>query len=369
MAIDRVPFFSFSLAPQNLKDEWHQAISQIIDQGQFIGGGAVADFEASWAMTIGTTYAVGVGNGLDGLVLALKALKIGPGHSVAVPAHTFIATWNAVKIVGANPVGVDIDNKGLLNLDLLETLRNIDCVIPVHMHGLMVNMFRVSDWANDAKVSVIEDASQSHLAKLGDKYSGSFGDIGVFSLYPSKNLGAIGDAGVLTTNNIELANSIRSLSNYGSDIHDKYRHVTFGGNSRLDTIQAAILNVNLKYLEVWTKHRQMLAKLYIDNLTPNNEFQLLHTDAQTSVWHHFPILCKDRSKLAAYLMNNGISTQIHYPNLAATEYNMFSQTSKEHYPSASSFSNSVLSLPISQWHSPSDIEFVVNVLNTFEEER
>lgn len=365
---NRVPFFSFDLAPETLKDEWRHAISLVISNGQFIGGELVSTFETSWAKTIGTKYAIGVGNGLDGLVIALKALNIGPGNSVALPVHTFIATWNAVKLAGANPIAVDVDEKGLLNLDLLESLNDIDCVIPVHMHGLMVNMERLNNWANRTGVSVIEDASQSHLAKIGDNYAGSFGDIGVFSLYPSKNLGAIGDAGIISTNDHTLANSIRSYSNYGSDIQEKYRHVSFGTNSRLDTIQAAVLQVNLKYLESWIEHRKMLAGIYLDKLMPSNKFVLLHNDTQSSVWHHFPILCSNRDKLRTYLLSCGIHTEIHYPNLAATEYNEIIGNPTTEYLTGLKIAKSILSLPISQWHSTSDIEYVIEMLNGFSSE-
>jgi len=360
-----VSFFSFSDAPSNLKQEWVESIAHVINSGRFVGGELVLEFEKMWAQMIGANFAVGVGNGLDGLVLALRALGVSPGDLVAVPSHTFIATWNAVKLVGATPIGVDVDQRGLIDLEKLESLSNITCVIPVHMHGAMVDMVRLNRWANKMEVSVVEDASQAHLAKCELGYSGTLSDVGVFSLYPTKNLGALGDAGIITTSNEAIATFIRSNANYGASKDDKYLHNTFGVNSRLDSIQAATLLVNLKYLESWTKHRIGLAEIYLSRVKENDKVKFLHDQAEFSVWHHFPIICSQRSKLTAFLLEHGIATEIHYPNLAAREYERITGEIQGNYPVGEHLADSILSLPISQWHTAEEIEYVADVVNIF----
>jgi len=361
----RVSFFSYTDAPTALRQEWVQSIARVIDSGRFVGGDLVLEFEKSWAEMLGVNFAVGVGNGLDGLVLALRALGVGPRDLVAVPSHTFIATWNAVKLVGATPVGVDVDQRGLIDLEKLESLSNIKCVIPVHMHGAMVDMARLNLWAKKANVKVVEDASQSHLAKCDLGYSGTLSDVGVFSLYPTKNLGALGDAGVITTSNETIAASIRSNANYGASQSDKYLHNSFGVNSRLDSIQAATLLINLKYLKSWTKHRIMLAEIYLNNIKENDKVKFLHHEAGSSVWHHFPVICSQRTELSAYLLQHGITTEIHYPNLAAREYERITGETQEDYLVGEFLSDSILSLPISQWHDVDEIEYVAHVVNAF----
>jgi dTDP-4-amino-4,6-dideoxygalactose transaminase len=361
----KVAFFSYTDAPSGIKQEWVQSISDAIDSGRFIGGDLVLEFEESWAKMLGVNFAVGVGNGLDGLILALRALEIGPGDLVAVPSHTFIATWNAVKLVGATPVGVDVNQQGLIDLEKLESLTNISCVIPVHMHGAMVDMARLNRWAAKTGTKIVEDASQAHLARCDLGYSGTLSDVGVFSLYPTKNLGALGDAGVITTSNETIASSIRSYANYGASQGDKYLHNSFGVNSRLDSIQAAALLVNLKYLESWKKHRIKLAEIYLNKIQANNRVTFLHADASTSVWHHFPVVCPKRAELSAYLLENGISTEIHYPNLAAREYEEITGEPIGDYPIGDYLADSILSLPISQWHSVEEIEYVAHIVNEF----
>ena len=255
-----IPFFSFAQAPQELKTEWLCAISDVVKSGNFINGHYVNKFEKEWALAVGSKFAIGVSNGLDGLVLALTALGIGKGDLVAVPAHTFFATWIAVLRTGATPVGIDVDGNGLLDLEILFSLKmKIKAVIPVHMHGAMVNMLKLCSWAKAQGVFVVEDASQSHQAQIDEKFSGNWGDVGVFSLYPSKNFGALGDAGVIVTSNETIAITIRKLANYGSDVANKYKHQLVGYNNRLDSIQAAILSVNLKYLKEWNNTRINLA--------------------------------------------------------------------------------------------------------------
>jgi dTDP-4-amino-4,6-dideoxygalactose transaminase len=360
----KVPFVEFSQIPEQTKDAWKQSASEVIDTGYFVGGQKVSQFEKEWAKAIGVDFAVGVGNGLDGLVIALKAVGVVKGDLVAVPSHTFIATWNAVLLIGATPVGIDVDRFGLMNLDELESFpKELKAVIPVHMHGMMVDMQRLQFWARENRVKVIEDASQAHLAKLAGKYAGNWSDIGVFSLYPSKNLGALGDAGVTTTNSPQYADAIRSYANYGASTHDKYLHESFGVNSRLDSMQAAFLSINLTNLSEWNDRRQALAVLYMNHLEASKNLRLLNSGEVDSVWHHFPVLTHERDLIQAELRKAEIQTEIHYPNLAALEYQRITNGEQLSFPVGEELANTILSLPISPWHTDDQILYVCKELN------
>jgi dTDP-4-amino-4,6-dideoxygalactose transaminase len=364
--MSEIPFFSLNKVPDSLKSEWLTVISQVIEGGQFIGGPQVKKFEENWAAHVGIKHAIGVGNGLDGLVIALRALGISSGDTVAVPAHTFIATWNAVKLVGATPVGVDVDDLGLIDLDILESMEiDVNCVIPVHMHGAMVDMHRLSTWAKKKQILLIEDASQAHMGTITGLTAGQASDIGVFSLYPTKNLGALGDAGIVVTDDEDLASKVRSIANYGASPDDKYLHETFGVNSRLDPIQAAILNVNLGNLDKWNLRRKEIAQLYISNVKEYSSLKIMNKILQSSVWHHFPIVSNERDQLLHYLRSNGISCEIHYPRTAAEEYFEITGLTKIDFPNAQNLAAKILSLPISPWHSNDEIFEVCDVVNDF----
>lgn len=365
----KVPFFSFELVPSDHKNQWKNAIARAIDAGRFVGGDLVSEFEHNWGLAINAKYSIGVGNGFDGLVIALKALGVGPGDRVAVPAHTFIATWNAVSAVGATPVGVDVDNSGLLDLNELKKISNLKCVIPVHMHGAMVDMAKLTDWTSVNSIRVIEDASQAHFAKSQYGYAGTLGDIGVFSMYPTKNLGALGDAGIVVTDNVSIEKFIRTFANYGASREDKYFHNVFGVNSRLDTIQAAVLLVNLTKSQSWTEHRKHLAKIYLENIKNNDSVRFMYSNPEISVWHHFPILTDRRSLLIEHLQQNNIGSEIHYPNLAGHEFSRMMGQNSVNYPIGESISKSILSLPISQWHTEADILYVSEVVNEFSQKK
>jgi dTDP-4-amino-4,6-dideoxygalactose transaminase len=362
----RVPFFDLKLVPETVKNQWRADFDRVIRSGRFIGGDELKKFERAWSEKIGVSYSVGVGNGLDGIVIALKALGIKDGQKVAVPAHTFIATWNAVHLAGGSPVGVDVDHRGLMDLDSLEQMREVpQFVIPVHMHGMSVDMPRLMKWARANDCRVIEDASQAHLARSGGQMVGSTSDVGVFSLYPSKNLGALGDGGVVSTNSEETYSKIRRYQNYGSDNADKYSHTTLGVNSRLDSIQAAFLTTNLSHLEDWNSKRRNLARVYLNGLSKQRRLRVLNTQLDDSVWHHFPILVKDRLHLITHLNNLGIGTEIHYPNLASNEFSRIMGVTHVHFENAETISREILSLPISPWHTKDQIEYVVESINSF----
>lgn len=358
-----IPFFSFKKIDESLISEWKLAISKVINQGHFIGGEEVELFETEWAKLIGTTHAVGVGNGLDGLVIALKVLGIGKGKSVAVPAHTFIASWLAIDLAGATPIGIDVDENGLLDINQLFSMSVIpDAVMPVHLHGAMVDMPKLLHWAKANNVKVIEDASQSHLGNFKSIGAGSLGDAAVFSLYPTKNLGAIGDAGIVNFQSKEYSEIAKSIRSYGSETGNKYSHKILGVNSRLDSIQASVLRVNLNYLSEWNAHRKFLGKIYSEKLDP--EFRILQSEELNSVRHHFPILVDNPISVRSYLSEFGIGTERHYPEVAANTYAKLHGVAKKKYKSAEMIADQVISLPISQWHSSSEIEIVCETLNS-----
>ena len=308
-------------------------------------------------------HVIGVGNGYDALFAALKVLNIGKGDLVAVPNHTFIATWLAVNAVGATPVGIDCDESGLIDLDKLEGfIGELSVVIPVHMHGQMVDMPRLMKWANLKKIKVIEDCAQAHGAEIHGKKAGSWGDFGAFSFYPTKNLGAAGDAGALVTNSSQLADEARSFINYGSIFGKKYEYSKIGVNSRLDPIQAKILSVNLPYLNEWNLHRRRIAEIYstfFSNIGIRN-FKI----KENSVFHHFIVFSEQRDNSRKLLNDSGIKTAMHYPELASETYSKLIGTALKPISSLTrKFAHNGISLPISQWHKISDINHVTEEIS------
>lgn len=358
-----VEYFSYAYVNDQLRQDWLEAISKIVTSGVFIGGKEVDLFEENFSKVIGIGHAIGVSNGFDGLELALRALGIGPGDHVAVPAHTFIATWNAVIACGAIPVGIDVGIDAQIDLenltDVLKT-KDIACVVPVHMHGHMVDMESLQKVCNSFDVSIVEDASQSHLAFRRGISAGTASDVGVFSLYPTKNLGALGDAGVVVTKNENVAERVRKLSNYGSKRREKYIHSELGFNRRLDPLQAAVLNVNIRYLREWNSIRAAHAAEYSSAMNELGIHYLVGHEG--SVWHHFCIFVDERDQVRDFLQKNGVSTEVHYPRVAAHEVESFSGITHGNYPIATEISKTILSLPISQFHSKEMVHKVISVL-------
>jgi dTDP-4-amino-4,6-dideoxygalactose transaminase len=361
--MDEIPFFTFGQAPNGLKRSWVKAIRSTIESGIFINGPEVTSFENKFAREIKSNFAIGTSNGFDGLVVALQALGIGAGSRVAVPAHTFIATWTAVLAAGATPVGVDVDENGLLDLLAFRHVApKVDAVIPVHLHGAMVNMREIQEIAKQFGIKVIEDASQAHFAENVDGYAGTQSDVGVFSLYPTKNLGALGDAGIITTQNPELDTRIRSLINYGSEANNKYEYERIGSNKRLDEIQASVLLVNLKQVKDWNNRRVDLAKIYFDQLQ-GLPIEFMHKDTD-SIFHHYCIQLENRDQIRMKLKQAGVGTEIHYPNTAALQISKLTGTTKGEFPNAEKLASRILSLPISPWHTEKQIYKVTEIIKT-----
>ena len=360
--MNKVEFFSFHDAPHSLRDEWNAAILEVLDSGQFIGGPFVNRFESEWAKYLGANHAIGVGNGYDAIVVALRVLGVGPGDLVAVPSHTFIATWLAVDAVGATPIGIDCNQFGLMDLEELETRSlNFAAVIPVHMHGQMVDMPRLMIWAKKNNAKIVEDCAQAHGARINGKLAGTWGDFGAFSFYPTKNLGAIGDAGSLVTTDESLASKARSFVNYGSVPGNKYQYQFHGINSRLDPLQAAVLRINLRYLDSWNSRRKQIAHMYIDSFKESGmNFLPIERD---SVFHHFVLFSENRDVTRMLLETAGIKTEIHYPESAERSFSKFQDNmSSEPSTNAANLARTTLSIPISPWMSDLAVHTVIDAI-------
>ena len=362
--VSGVPYFSFLGAPSHLREEWLQKFKTVIDHGVFIKGPEVEIFESRWASMLRTEFAIGVSNGQDGLILALRSIGVKAFDKVVVPAHSFIATHNAIISIGAIPISVDVNHHGLIDANKLDEIQEeVTAVIVVHLHGQVCDMDAIVSWASKRQIKVVEDASQAHLATLKGKAVGTIGDVGVFSLYPTKNLGALGDAGVVVTDSEAISTKIRTLSNYGNSQGNKYKHEAFGLNNRLDEIQAAVLNVNLKYLESWNNRRAEISNQYFEGLRDSG-LEFLQAQKSDNVWHHFCVLHPERDRLQRELGLQGIGTEIHYPRLAAVECQSFSEAKGDNYPMAEKIARQTISLPMSQWHSSAQIDFVIEKLKS-----
>ncbi|MGC3940420.1 DegT/DnrJ/EryC1/StrS family aminotransferase [Roseobacter sp. EG26] len=307
-----VPFLDLKAGYLELKPDIDAAVARVLDSGWYILGPEVETFEKSYATFCGAAHCVGVANGLDALILALRALDIGPGHEVIVPANTFIATWLAVSAVGAVPVPVE-PTLLTYNIDPARIEAAITgrtrAIIPVHLYGQPADIGTILQMAQKRGLAVIEDAAQAHGAGYKETRIGMHGDAVCWSFYPGKNLGAMGDGGAVTTNRTDVADRIRTLRNYGS--REKYVNEEQGPNSRLDPIQAAILGVKLNHLDTWTARRRGIAQYYLDNLSG---VTLPHVPNWANpVWHLFVIRHPQRDTLMSKLAEKGINAMIHYP--------------------------------------------------------
>lgn len=310
-----VPFFDLSKQNKKLEKEYVNAFKAVLVSSEFILGSETKKFEEAFASYIGTKYAVGVNSGLDALSLSLRALGVGPGDEVIVPANSFIATALAVSAVGATPVFVDCDTDYLL-MDLEGLRRAISpktkAVMPVHLYGQPVDMEALGKICAELGIPIIEDACQAHGSKIGDRRAGSFGEAGCFSFYPGKNLGAFGDGGIVTTNNPDLCEKLRLYRNYGSIV--KYDHRVPGLNTRLDNLQAAILNVKLPHLDEWNQKRRALAERYRKRLSRIKGLDIPKSrEGAYHVFHLYVVRTDRREELKKFLAERGIGTSIHYP--------------------------------------------------------
>jgi dTDP-4-amino-4,6-dideoxygalactose transaminase len=341
------------------------AFERVQQSGWYILGHEVAAFENEFAAYCGAEFCVGVANGLDALVLSLKALKLENGAEVIVPSNTYIATVLAIVQAGLKPVVAEPDlhtyNISPDNIRRAITT-NTKAIMPVHLYGKCCDMASIMQIAQDHNLFVIEDAAQAHGAKQGVKKAGSFGHLAAFSFYPTKNLGALGDAGAVTTSDPELASRLRKLRNYGSA--KKYFNEVVGFNSRLDELQAAILREKLVYLDDINLHKKTLASIYFEGLRSDFILPQRHADYE-DVFHIFNIRHERRDELRSFLLANGVGTEIHYPVAPVNQDAMKGILDYASTPLAEEIHRTTLSLPISYFHSEQDIRKVIHVLNSF----
>jgi dTDP-4-amino-4,6-dideoxygalactose transaminase len=343
----QIPFLDLKASYLELKEDMDKACHRVMESGRYVLGAEVGAFEQEFADYCDVKHCIGVGNGLDALHLILRAMEIGPGDEVIVPANTYIATWLAVTYTGASPVPVEPDEK-TYNIDpnRIEEAITIRtrAILPVHLYGQPADMDPIFEIAKRHNLKVIEDAAQAHGARYKGKRSGGLGDAAGFSLYPGKNLGAIGDGGVVTTNSDTIADRLRVLRNYGSC--EKYHHKTKGFNSRLDELQAAILRVKLRKLDEWNERRRIIADLYQKGLANERDLSLPYVpDWSEPVWHLFVVRTSKRDSLKKYLKSKGIQTLIHYP-IPPHKQNAYREINYMELPISEQIHKEVLSLPI-----------------------
>jgi dTDP-4-amino-4,6-dideoxygalactose transaminase len=346
--------------------EYEAAFSAVLKSGWFVLGRQVTEFENNFAAYTGSKHCAGVASGLDALILALRALRLERGAEVLFPSNTYIATILSIIQNDLTPVPVEPDIN-TYNIDPGKIEEKITprtrALIVVHLYGKACDMDPIIDICRRHNLRLIEDCAQSHGAKYKGKMTGSFGDFGAFSFYPTKNLGALGDAGALTTDSKDLDQEIRTLRNYGSRI--KYYNEQVGYNSRLDEIQAAFLSIKLKSLDNIIRHKRKLAEIYLEGINDNFIKPLVHQDF-FDVYHIFNIRHKQRDRLKEYLMSKGIKTDIHYPVSPNKQKAMAGILDVFSCPVSEEIHRTTLSLPISYFHSEEDALTVVDCLNGFQ---
>jgi len=364
-----IPFVDLKAQYISIKDEIDQTIAEVISKTAFIGGTYAKSFEKAFAEFCNVKHCIGVGNGTDALFIALKALGIGKGDDVITAANSFIATSEAITMTGAKVVFVDI-NPQTYNIDVNKIeekiTSNTKAIIPVHLYGQPADMDPILDLAKKYNLKVLEDAAQAHGAEYKGKRIGSIGDMACFSFYPGKNLGAYGDAGAIVTNDESLAVKARMIANHGRV--EKYNHEMEGVNSRLDGLQAAILNVKLNDLPDWSNSRRKNAYLYNEHLKDTDLVTPMEIDDVKAVYHLYVVRVKNelRQKFQDYLKSKGISSGIHYPialpNLKAYEYLKHNEND---FPEATSASQEIISLPMYPEMTTEQIDYIVQKIKEF----
>jgi len=366
----RVPYIDLQRYSEEVGSDIHAAMARVVDSGIYIGGPEVGAFEQAFASYCGVGHAVGAANGLQALSLALQAAGIGPGDEVIIPANTFIATALAATALGAVPVPVDVDREtALIDYQAVEAAvtPRTKAIIPVHLYGHPVDMDPLRRLAEARGIFLLEDAAQAHGATYKGRLVGGLGHAAAFSFYPTKNLGALGDAGGVTTSDPNLAERIRLLGNYGSTV--KYHHEALGTNSRLDPIQAAVLGVKLPRLDGWNQRRRALAALYLDRLSGLAGMTCPKVMKWAEpVWHVFSIQVHDgrRDALRAFLADRGVDTNIHYP-IPVHLQTCLRELGYDRgaFPVAEALSDESLSLPLDATHSRAEIERVCDLIQDF----
>jgi dTDP-4-amino-4,6-dideoxygalactose transaminase len=363
-----IPFLNLSYQHAAVSSQIQDAITRISDRNWFVLGKEVDDFEKAWADYSDVPFCVGVANGLDALTLSLVVLGIGPGDEVIVPAHTYIATWLAVSRTGATLVPVDAD-QSTFNIDVTTIEQLITprtrAILPVHLYGQACDMTAIDNLARKHDLDIVEDNAQAHGGRWLTRKTGSFGVVNATSFYPTKNLGAWGDGGSITTHREDYDRRVRLYRNYGSV--EKNVHIERGVNSRLDEIQAAILLSKLIHLDEWNEMRRDIAEQYLLNLTDVGDLILPRSCKEAyHVYHQFVVRSHRRDKLKSHLKENGIETMIHYPvppflQPAFTDLAI----SPGHFPVSALIASTALSLPVWPGMTATEVDYICETVRSF----
>jgi dTDP-4-amino-4,6-dideoxygalactose transaminase len=348
LSSERIRFSDLSATTAEVWPEVGEGWRRLLESNTWVGGDAVEDFESRWADYCGTAHAVAVGNGTDALQLILRALGIGPGDEVLVPANTFVATAEAVVLAGARPRFVDVDPDSLLitaEAVGAAITSSTAAVMPVHLYGHVVDLPALARVANRHGIAMIEDAAQAHGAARGGIRAGSAGRAAGFSFYPGKNLGAFGDGGAVTTDDARLAATVRSMGNHGRSLRAHHQHVTIGTNSRLDALQAVVLTAKLARLDAWTAQRREVVEAYRERLHGLPVRLVEPESGVTSSWHLLVARVPDRDRVRQELEHLGVQTGIHYP-IPCPEQPAFAVFADGGVPVASRTAREILSLPL-----------------------
>lgn len=365
----RIPFLNLTLQNQALKQEITSVINTVLVEGPLVGGDYVRTFEKKFADYHGVKHCIATGNGTDSLFAAMKMLGIGAGDEVITPAWSWISTSETISLTGAKPVFADVDgNSCTLSIQDVEQkiTKNTKAILAVNLYGQCCNMAVLQKICSEHKIKLIEDCAQAHGAKQHGKMAGTFSDIASFSFYPTKNLGAIGDAGCLLTHDDAFAIKLRRFVNHGGLSKDE--HVFEGMNSRMDSIQAAVLNVKLTHLKEWNTRRRAIAYQYIESLSGLNTIQSSQTlQGNEHVFHLFVIQSSKRDLLKKYLLDHGIETMLHYPKALPFEPAYHNRAYKaEDFPVSSRLQNEVLSLPCHPFLTDDEVAYICAVIRKFE---
>lgn len=360
-----IKFLDLKKINNRYREEIDSRIKDILDKGWYLQGEENENFTKNFANFCGTKFALGVANGLDALNLIIKAYGFGNGDGIIVPANTYIATILAISENGCIPILVEPDIKTYnINPDSIEEkiTTKTKAIMVVHLYGQAVQMEKIWKIAKKYNLKIIEDSAQAHGAIYQENRTGNLGDASGFSFYPGKNLGCIGDGGAVTTNDEELFNKIKAIANYGSD--RKYHHIYKGVNSRLDEIQAAVLDIKLNHLDSDNNKRREISKYYRENIK-NSKIILPETyDEKSHVWHIFAVRTQNRDEFQKYLTEKGIQTIIHYPT-PPHKQGAYKEWNNLSFPITEEIHNTILSLPISPVMTDSEIEKVVEVVNEY----
>lgn len=360
-----IKFLDLHKVNEKYRKEIDEKIKNVLDSGWYLLGKQDEQFEQHFAEYCGAKYCIGVGNGLEALTLIIKAYGFGKGDEIIVPANTYIASILSISYNGCTPVLVEPDmNTYNINPDLIEEkiTEKTKAIMVVHLYGQAVEMEKIWALAKKYNLKVIEDSAQAHGAIYQGKRAGNLGDASGFSFYPGKNLGCIGDGGCVTTSDKELADKIRALRNYGSNI--KYHNIYQGTNSRLDEIHAGVLDVKLPYLDEDNQRRREIANYYLENIKNDKIVMRKSYDEKANVWHIFPVRTENRDEFQEYLKENEIQTLIHYP-IPPHKQKCYKEWNNLSFPITEEIHRTIISLPISPVMTDEEVKQVVEVVNKY----